>query len=63
MLWQEDFVTILHCRLPSLTGARRAALDAHRLAVRDLLTTLPHDVLDIRPHRLGNLNTPADFAA
>jgi molybdopterin-guanine dinucleotide biosynthesis protein A len=44
-------------------AAVRAALDAHRLAVRDLLTTLPHDLLDIRPHRLGNLNTPGDFAA
>jgi molybdopterin-guanine dinucleotide biosynthesis protein A len=47
---------------PSL-AAVRAALDARRLAVRELLAVLPHDLLDIAPHRLGNLNTPADFAS
>jgi molybdopterin-guanine dinucleotide biosynthesis protein A len=47
---------------PSL-AAVRAALDAGRLAVRGMLAALPHRVLDIAPHRLGNLNTLQDFAA
>jgi molybdopterin-guanine dinucleotide biosynthesis protein A len=45
----------------SSLAAVRAALDAGRLAVRALFDGLPHQRVDIAPHRLGNLNTPADF--
>lgn len=44
-------------------AAVRATLDAGERPVRALLARLPHAVLDIAPVRLGNLNTPADFAA
>ncbi len=40
----------------------RAALDAGRLSVHEVLAALPHGELDIRPQRLGNLNLPGDFS-
>jgi molybdopterin-guanine dinucleotide biosynthesis protein A len=50
---------------PVATALRavRAALDDGERSVRAMLANLPHAVLDIAPARLGNLNTPADFAA
>ena len=45
----------------SSLAAVRAALDAGQLVVRALFDGMPHQRLDIAPHRLGNLNTPADF--
>ena len=43
--------------------AVRVALDAGQRAARDLVAAVPHARLDLRPLRLGNLNTPRDFAA
>jgi molybdopterin-guanine dinucleotide biosynthesis protein A len=43
-------------------AAVRAALDADQRSARALVAGIPHRVLDVSPARLGNLNTPEDFA-
>ena len=50
-------------RVDALRPAVAAAFAAGELAVHKLVPTLDLRVHDISPRRLGNLNTPADFAA
>lgn len=50
-------------RVEVLRVAVVTAIDSNELAAHKLVSRLDLRVHDISPHRLGNLNTPADFAA
>jgi molybdopterin-guanine dinucleotide biosynthesis protein A len=50
-------------RISTLRPAIATALKNGELAVHMLVARLDLRIHDISPRRLGNLNTPADFAA
>ena len=49
-------------RVAAMQSAVASAFEAGELAVHKLLPRLELATYDISPHRIGNLNTPEDFA-